>query len=103
MSTRHITPLAVALVWLMAVPLAQQPEPGFADSVLGRWDLTVHAPQGAYPSWLEVMLRKETELMGRFVGRFGSNRHVAEITYRGGDLFVRVRVQYEQNKSDLVF
>jgi hypothetical protein len=49
------------------------------------------------------MLRKETELMGRFVGRFGSNRHVAEITYRGGDVFVRVPVQYEQNKSDLVF
>jgi hypothetical protein len=103
MSTRHITPLAVALAWLVAVPLAQQPEPGFADPVLGRWDLTVHAPQGAYPSWLEVMLRKETELMGRFVGRFGSNRHVAEITYRGGDVFVRVPVQYEQNKSDLVF
>jgi hypothetical protein len=49
------------------------------------------------------MLRKETELMGRFVGRFGSNRHATEVTYRGGELLVRVPVQYEQNKSDLVF
>ena len=85
-----------------AVALAQQPAPGFADPVLGRWDLTVEGADGAYPSWLEVMLRKETELMGRFVGRFGSNRHVAEITYNAGDLFVRIPVQYERNKSDLI-
>jgi hypothetical protein len=88
---------------------AQQPAPGFADAILGRWDLTVHGADGAYPSWLEVLLRTETELMGRFVGRFGSNRHVSEITYRPskaegreGDLVVRIPVQYEQNKSDLV-
>jgi hypothetical protein len=92
--------LAAAAV---AISLAQQPEPGFADPLLGRWDLTVHAPQGAYPSWLEVMLRKETELMARFVGRFGSNRHATEVTYRAGDLLVRIPVQYEQNKSDLIF
>jgi hypothetical protein len=82
---------------------AQQPAPGFADAVLGRWDLTVHGADGPYPSWLEVMLRKETELMGRFVGRFGSNRHVSEIGYAGGELHVRIPVQYERNKSDLVF
>ena len=48
------------------------------------------------------MLRKETELMARFVGRFGSNRHATEISYRDGDLLVRIPVQYETNKSDLV-
>ena len=38
---------------------AQQPgpPPGFADAVLGRWDLTVQGADGPYPSWLEVMLR----------------------------------------------
>jgi hypothetical protein len=82
---------------------AQQPEPGFADAILGRWDLTVEGGEGRYPSWLEVMLRKETEIMGRFVGRFGSNRHVSEIAYRNGELLVRIPVQYEQNKSDLIF
>jgi hypothetical protein len=94
--------LAVALVAASTV-LAQQPSPGFADPVLGRWDLTVQGVDGPYPSWLEVLLRKETELMGRFVGRFGSNRHVSEISFNAGDLFVRIPVQYERNKADLVF
>lgn len=86
-----------------AVLAARQPEPGFADRVLGRWDLTVQGADGPYPSWLEVLLRKETELMGRFVGRFGSNRHVSQITYAGGELAVRIPVQYERHTSDLVF
>jgi hypothetical protein len=77
--------------------------PGFADPILGRWDITVQDAGGPYPSWLEVMLRKETELMARFVGRFGSNRHATEISYRDGELRVRIPVQYETNKSDLVF
>ncbi len=94
--------LAVALVAASTV-LAQQPSPGFADPVLGRWDLTVQGADGPYPSWLEVLLRKETEVMGRFVGRFGSNRHVSEISFNAGDLFVRIPVQYERNKADLVF
>lgn len=44
----------------------QAPAPGFADAILGRWDLTVQGADGPYQSWLEIMLRKETELMGRF-------------------------------------
>jgi hypothetical protein len=67
---------------LLAAPLAAQaPAPGFADALLGRWDLTVQhltteEGDGAYPSWLEVRLRTEGELMGRFVGRVGSVGHV---------------------------
>jgi hypothetical protein len=94
--------LALVIVAASAI-MAQQPAPGFADPVLGRWDLTVHGADGPYPSWLEVLLRKETELMGRFVGRFGSNRHVSEITYNAGELLVRIPVQYERSETDLVF
>ena len=69
---------AAIAAWLAAAPAAAQaPEPGFADALLGRWDLTVEAADGAYPSWLEVRLRTETELMGRFVGRVGSARYVS--------------------------
>ena len=96
-------PLLACVAFAAAAVAAQQPAPGFADAILGRWDLTVQGPDGPYPSWLEVMLRKETELMGRFVGQFGSNRHLTEITYKGGELLFRIPVQYEQNKSDLVF
>jgi hypothetical protein len=93
----------LGILLAVVVESSQQPMPGFADLILGRWDLTVQDDNRTYPSWLEVMLRKETELMGRFVGRSGSNRHVAEITYQGGELFVRIPVQYETNKSDLTF
>ena len=100
-ATRLLLTIAVALA--VAGLAAQQPQPGFADAILGRWDLTVQAGGESYPSWLEVTLRKETELMGRFVGRTGSNRHVSEIGYRDGELLVRIPVQYEQSSSDLVF
>ena len=82
---------------------AAQSQPGFAEPFIGRWDLTVQGADGPYPSWLEVRLRKEIELMGSFVGRFGSMRHLTQIEYRDGELLFRVPVQYEQNKSDLVF
>jgi hypothetical protein len=107
MSKLHGTIVAALVTAVGSFALAQQPPPGpppgFADAILGRWDLTVQGPQGPYPSWLEVLLRKETELMGRFVGQFGSNRHVSEITYREGELTVRIPIQYERNKTDLIF
>jgi len=93
----------LTIIILTSAALAQSPQPGFADAVLGRWDLTVQGADGPYPSWLEIRLRKETELMGSFVGRFGSLRHVARIEYRDGELSFRVPVQYEQNSTDLVF
>ncbi len=89
---------AAIAAWLAAAPAAAQPpDPGFADALLGRWDLTVEA-DGAYPSWLEVRLRTETELMGRFVGRVGSVRHVGELTFDAGKVAFRVPVQYERGK-----
>lgn len=95
--------LATFLTFCAAAVVGQQPAPGFADAILGRWDLTVLGVDGPYPSWLEVMLHKETDLMGRFVGRFGSNRHASLVTYQNEELLVRIPVQYEPNKSDLVF
>ena len=83
---------------------AQTPEPGFADAVLGRWNLAIQgAEEGTYPSWLEVRLRTETELMGRFVGRFGSVRHVDEIGFADGRVTWRVPVQYERELDALRF
>jgi hypothetical protein len=103
MFTLLTVPFVALLAFLATAQEPAPPPPGFADPFLGRWDLTVQAPDGPYPSWLEVLLRKETQLMGRFVGRSGSNRHVTEITYQNGDLSFRIPVQYERNKTDLVF
>lgn len=91
--------LAVCLAFLPAE--AQQR--GFADAVLGRWNVTVETAAGRYPSWLELRLRTESELMGRFVGRVGSARYVGDITYSDGRLELRVPVQYESGVDELVF
>lgn len=108
--TRPISGLLAATILGVASLTAQQPPPappgppaGFADAVLGRWDLTVQGATAPYPSWVHIHLRKETELQARFVGQFGSVRNVTKIEYRDGALAFEVPVQYEQNKSDLRF
>lgn len=83
---------------------ARAQTPGFADAVLGRWDLTVQGADGvSYPSWLEVRLRKENELMASFVGRFGSMRYASKAEYKDGQLTVTIPAQYEAAPKELVF
>jgi Domain of Unknown Function (DUF1080) len=106
MRKTHFTRLLLlisSLSMLTSVAAAQSPQPGFADAILGRWDLTVKGSGAPYPSWLEIMLRKETEIMGRFVGQFGSMRHLSQINFRDGDISFTVPVQYERNSGALVF
>ena len=93
----------VAALLLAAAPAAAQPPVGFADALLGRWDLTVEAADGAYPSWLEVRLRTEGEVMGRFVGRVGSVRYVTDIEFAANRLAFTVPVQYETGVDALTF
>jgi len=77
---------------------------GFADLVLGRWDVTVQAADGtSYPSWLEIRLRKETELMASFVGRFGSLRYATKAEFNNNQLTVTIPAQYEQAPKELIF
>ena len=99
----NLLPLVLTILFLISGAAAQSAQPGFADVILGRWDMTVQGPDGPYPSWVEIRLRKETELMGSFVGRFGSMRHLAQVEYRDGALSFRAPVQYEQNSGDMVF
>ncbi len=90
-------------VCLFVFPALAQ-KPGFADAVLGRWDITVKAADGStYPSWLEVRLRKENELMASFVGRFGSMRYASKAEYANGQLTVVIPAQYEPAPKELVF
>jgi hypothetical protein len=104
--TRHllrITFLALVVTLVTQLSAQEPPKAGFADPVLGRWDLTVQGADAPYPSWVHVHLRKETELQARFVGRSGSVRNVTSVTYDGGLLVFEIPIQYEKNKSPLRF
>jgi hypothetical protein len=73
-----------------------------SNPIVGRWDLRVEGTDGPYPSWLEVT-EEAGRLKGRFVGRFGSARPIAEIGFADGVLRFRLPRQYEQRKADLEF
>ena len=72
------------------------------EAFLGRWDLTLKAPDREYPSWLE--LRQENgQLKAIFVSRWGNARPlpVAEVT-NGHLKFVSPKEE-EERKDDMVF
>lgn len=99
---RFVIQLTLGICLLSFPALAQNA--GFADAVLGRWDITVQGADGTnYPSWLEVRLRKETELMASFVGRFGSMRYASKAEFSNGQLTVAIPAQYEAAPKELVF
>jgi hypothetical protein len=56
-----------------------------ANSIVGRWDLTVQSANATYPSWLEVT-REGDKLAGRFVGRTGSARPLQSIEITDGQI-----------------
>ena len=95
---------AVLLLFAATACAEESPPRGFADPLLGRWDLTVQTPDGEYPSWVEIRLRKETELMADFVGQFGSKRHATTVSFAVDRLQVRIPLQWEQwGDGELIF
>lgn len=73
------------------------------DKIIGRWDMTVQdASGGSYPSWFEVT-REAEKLAGRFVGRGGSQRPIAVVEFANNHLKFSLPVQYERQRSSLVF
>ena len=99
----RVAAVTVLALLLMDITSAAAAEPGYADSVLGRWDLTVQGQDGEYPSWFEIRLRTERELMAGFVGRFGSMRHASAVRFSDDALEVRIPPQYETGDDELVF
>jgi hypothetical protein len=77
---------------------AKQPRP-----IVGRWDMVVKAPEGEYPSWLEVRLSGRRTLVGSFVGQFGSARPISKVEFDNGRLHFSVPPQWEERKDDQHF
>jgi Domain of Unknown Function (DUF1080) len=69
---------------------------------IGRWDLTLKAPNREYPSWLEIQ-QQDGQLKAQMVGRWGNARPLPEITITNGHLrFVSPKAE-EDRKDDMVF
>ena len=100
---------ALATAVLLSVAAYSQGEKSSAgvstDSVkpyLGRWDLTLKAPDREYPSWLE--LREENgKLQARMVGRWGNARPLPSAELSNGHLKFVSPKEEEESKADLVF
>ena len=82
---------------------AQNPSaPASLQSFLGRWDLTLKAPDREYPSWLELQ-QENGKLTARMVGRWGNARPLPKVEFADGSITFVSPKEEEESKSDLVF
>jgi hypothetical protein len=58
---------------------------GSVNPFLGRWDLTLKAPDSEYPSWLEVR-QEGGQLKAQMVGRWGNARELPKVEISAGRL-----------------
>jgi hypothetical protein len=108
MKIRRIV-LATLAVVILAVAARSQSDKSARDSsggsvkaFLGRWDLTLKAPDREYPSWLE--LREENgQLKAQMVGRWGNARALRSAMLSNGQLKFVSPKDEEDSKTDLVF
>ena len=69
---------------------------------LGRWDLTLKAPDHNYPSWLELE-DEGGQLKAQMVGRWGNARPLPKVALSEGQLSFVSPKEEEDSKADLVF
>ena len=73
-----------------------------AGPFLGRWDLTLKAPDHDYPSWLELE-EEGGQLKAQMVGRWGNARPLPKAALSDGQLTFVSPKEEEDSKTDLVF
>jgi len=102
---------AVAMLWLGAGGCSRNvdsgktsaPNPsGSAAAFLGRWDLTLKAPDREYPSWLELS-QENGQLKARMVGRWGNARPLPKAEIVNGRLKFVSPKEEEEGRADMVF
>jgi hypothetical protein len=69
---------------------------------LGRWDLTLKAPDREYPSWLEIQ-QQDGQLRAQIVSRWGNARPLPKIEISNGTLTFVSPKEEEERKDDMVF
>ncbi|MCU1271949.1 MAG: hypothetical protein JWN74_3243 [Acidobacteriaceae bacterium] len=97
---------SLALTYAYLQPTSSASTSSVSDAAvkpfLGRWDLTLKAPDREYPSWIEIR-QENGELKAQMVSRWGHARPLPEITVTTGHLrFVSPKAD-EDRKDDMVF
>jgi Domain of Unknown Function (DUF1080) len=102
---RKLAILLFALTALLSAPAFSQAGKSGTASVkpyLGRWDLTLKAPDREYPSWLEIT-ETEGKLAAQIVGRWGNARPLPKVEFSEGRLTFVSPKEEEGSKTDLTF
>jgi Domain of Unknown Function (DUF1080) len=81
---------------------ASSPTRESGEAFLGRWDLTLKAPDREYPSWLEIR-QEDGQLKAQMVGRWGNARPLPQIEVKDGHLRFVSPKEEEDRKDDMVF
>jgi hypothetical protein len=78
------------------------PSAGPAEAFLGRWDLTLKAPDREYPSWLELR-EEDGQLKAQMVGRWGNARPLPKVELSNGRLTFVSPKEEEDRPDDMIF
>jgi len=107
MKLKKIVFSAVILTILFSVAAYSEKGP-FASAgssvrpFLGRWDLTLTAPDREYPSWLEIS-QEGGQLKAQFVSRWGHARPLPKFELSNGTITFVSPKEEEDRKDDMVF
>ena len=78
------------------------PDAASVAPFLGRWDLTLKAPNRDFPSWLEIQ-QNDGKLSARFVSRWGNARPLPKVEIHGAKISFVSPKEEEDRKDDMVF
>jgi hypothetical protein len=81
---------------------SSSPSTSSADAYLGRWDLTLKAPDRKYPSWLELRM-EGGQLKAVLVSRWGNARPLPKAELSNGRLIFVSPKEEEERPEDMVF
>ncbi|HEY7353166.1 MAG TPA: DUF1080 domain-containing protein [Terriglobales bacterium] len=95
----------LVLSWFFLVPASSAKTASTsagAKPFLGRWDLTLKAPDREYPSWLELK-EENGQLSAEMVGRWGNARPLPKVEISNGTLTFVSPKEEESSPHDLTF
>jgi hypothetical protein len=73
-----------------------------SKAFLGGWDLTLQAPDGEHPSWIEIS-EHNGKIAALFAGRWGNARPLPKVEIDGNAIVFVSPKDEESSKDDLVF